>query len=164
MPDPAPITQGRKTQLLYNVLKWTVGPESCSSKPVEIPQLVYTTLPSELTQDMARAQITEYGNILFSISPPEKGRFRIEAGNHTMSTTSPSGDGKLFWFIWQKQLQLTTNPPVSPCLSAWLPALERMWVVFFIVCSQPGATDRKSAPHGRNPYTVCAQAVCSWTW
>lgn len=110
----------------YNVLKWNVGPESCRAKPVEIPQLVYTLLPSELTQDMARALITAYGDIAFSISPPEKGCFPIEAGNYTMSTnpcwqtstTALSGDGKLFWFVWQKQITPHVTMPVTTHIRA----------------------------------------------
>lgn len=98
----------------------------------------------------------------FHRSSEKKSPSSAEAGNHNKSTSSsrlqandctpalsgPGGVGKLFMCFWQKQIT-----PVSPRLSARLHAIELMWVVHIIVCFHSGASDRKWAPQGRNPFT-----------
>lgn len=134
------------------------------SKPVEIPQLVYTLLPSKLTQDMARTIIMAHGRWwhFFFHRSTEKVCFCIEAGNYTKSTSSPSwqtrmsalpGDGKLFWFIWQKEMT-----PMSPCLSARLPAIVKVGGVLYCVLPPWGNWQEVSSTWEKPIYstrTIC---------
>lgn len=119
MPDSAPITRWRKNELQCFEVKcgpWELPRQACGNPPAGLNTFA-------LWADPGHGQGTNHGiwRHCFFHKSTWKGCFPIEAGNYTMSTnpcwqtstTALSGDGKLFWFVWQKQITPHVTMPVS---------------------------------------------------